>query len=372
MRIGIDARFNRAPGVERYYNALIKNLALIDKKNEYVVYYPSKHYLEFNKVEQENVTSVLLPVNVYDLKEQFLLAYRIRKDRIDVFHATNNWVTPICCPCPLVVTIHDICPKTRPELIKLKSRVYSKFMLPYAVRAADKILTVSEYSKKEIVRFYPYAESKICVTYNGVEPIFRQARNQGEIEEVKKNYGVEGDYIFYVGALMKHKNVLPLVNAYKLLASFLKQKYRLLIIGRKVPDHSKFVKEVFRSVKGEPVKIIEFVKEEDLPYLYAGATAFVFPSKHEGFGIPLVEAMASGLPIISSNATVMPEICGDAAIYFNPESVDSIKNAIEMVLLDEDLRKELSAIGLNRSKEFSWDISARKTLEIYEGVYKQR
>ncbi len=370
MRIGIDARFNRSPGVERYYTELIKNLLLMDKRNEYVVYYPSHEYLVRNRIEQENFNPVVLPAHVYSLQEQFLLAYRIRKDRIDIFHATNSWVTPIFCPCPLVVTVHDMCPKTHPELIKRKARVYSRFMLPYAVRAANKILTVSEYSKKEIVRFYPYAEQKICVTYNGVNPIFRQAKNHEDIERTKKSYGIEGDYILCIGAIMKHKNILGLIRAYKLLPPLLKQKYKLLIIGRKIPDHDEIFREALAAIEGEPIQLLQFARESDIPYVYSGATAFVFPSKQEGFGIPLAEAMASGLPVISSDCTVMPEICGDAALYFDPESVNSIKSAMERVLLDEDLKKRLSKTGLERSKEFSWDISARKTLEIYDEAYK--
>jgi glycosyltransferase involved in cell wall biosynthesis len=372
MRIGIDARFNRSPGVERYYSSLIKNLLLIDKRNEYVVYYPSLEHLVHNRIDQKNVNFIVLPAHVYSFHEQFLLAYRIRKDQIDVFHATNSWVTPIFCPCPLVVTIHDMCPRTHPELIKLKARTYSKFMLPYAVWGADKILTVSEYSKKEIVKFYPQAEQKIWVTYNGVDPIFREAKNHEEIETTKKSYGIEGKYILYIGAIMKHKNILGLISAYKQLPSSLKSRYMLLIIGRKIPDHDEIFNEVLKATGGETIQLIQFVRQSDLPFLYSGATAFVFPSKQEGFGIPLVEAMASRLPIVSSNCTVMPEICGGAAIYFSPESLDSMKNAIEQILTDKDLREKLSNIGFERSKQFSWNISARKTLNIYEEAYKQK
>ena len=370
MRIGIDARFNRSPGVERYYNSLISNIAAIDKENEYVVYYPSKKYLERHRIKQDNFTSILLPAYAYDPREQFLLAYQIRKDRIDVFHSPNSWVTPLLCPCPLVVTIHDVCPKTHPELIKLKARMYSLFMLPYSVRASDIILTVSQYSKKEIIRFYPRAEEKIRVTYNGIEEVFRQKRDERDVRRIKEIYGIKGEYLLSVGALMKHKNLLSLIQTYKQLPSSLKERCDLLIVGRMVPAHEDYVREVYEAVKGAQIKIVDFAEERDLPLLYAGATAFVFPSRQEGFGTPLAEAMASGTPVISSNATVMPEICGEAAAYFDPGSIEDMKDTIERVLGSKTLMKEMSIKGLERSRAFSWAIAAQQTLDAYRDVYR--
>lgn len=372
MRIGIDARFIRSAGVERYYNELIRHLSLIDDENQYVIYYPSIDYLNRHKTKKHNFRSHVLPAPVFGVKEHLLLNYRIIKDKLDVFHATNYWVVPVAGPCPIVATAHDACYKSHPELITSQARIYASFMLPYALKKSSVIITVSEFSRKEIIRYFPETQKKLIVTYNGINNKFHPVNDSDRISEVKNKYSLNGRYILYVGSIKKNKNIMLLIKAFKMLAPELKKKHRLLIAGKPVPGCERDYEEAKNISKDENISFTGFIEDEDLPAIYAGSTAFVFPSHYEGFGIPLVEAMACGVPVLTSNIPVMSEVCGKGALYFDPYSADELKHLIERVIVDNDLRESLSKEGLEQSKKFSWKATAEKTLEVYMKVYAEK
>lgn len=372
MRIGIDARFTRSSGVERYYNELIRNLSLIDEHNQYIIYYPSTDYMKRHRIEQANFISMVLPAPVFSIAEQPLLTYRLLKDRVDVFHATNYWVVPLVSPCAIVTTAHDMCAKAQPELISSKARVYARLMLPYALRKACRIFTVSEFSKSEIVRYYKGAEDKIVVAYNGIDERFSPVSDQSIIHDVKKKYHIRGEYFLYVGSVMRHKNIFRLIDAYKMLSPGIKKRYSLLLVARMVPGHEDIYKAAMKLSKGENIFYIQDAEDKELPALYSCSTAFIFPSLYEGFGIPLAEAMACGTPVLAARQSSTPEICGEAAYYFDPFSAVDIKSAIERLLEDISLAERLSVEGVKRAAIFSWKITAKKALSVYEEAYSQR
>jgi glycosyltransferase involved in cell wall biosynthesis len=266
-----------------------------------------------------------------------------------------------------VVTVHDLIPKTHPELITKKARLYSHFMIPYAIRSANRILTVSQYSRNILLNYYPDVAEKTIVTYNGSDLDFRSARGPGTLKSVVSAYGIDGDFILFVGALMEHKNVFRLIEAYNALEPSLQSRYALVIVGRLVPGHERFVQSVRNAIRSNArIILVHYVEEVDLPCVYAAATAFVFPSLQEGFGIPLVEAMSASLPVVAGNATAVPEICGDAALYIDPNSVQSLRDGTARILSDPRLRSELAGKAKARSIQFTWETTAYRTLQIYE------
>lgn len=372
MRIGIDARFTRSAGVERYYNQLIRHLSIIDKRNEYVIYYPSLEYMHSSMIDSPNFIPVVLPAPVFSIKEQPLLTYRLLKDKVDIFHATNYWVVPFASPCKIVTTAHDVCSVAQPELISFRARVYSRPILSYALRKACKIFTVSEFSKKEIVKYYREAAEKIVVTYNGIDERFRPVRDQDKLQKVMDKYNIRGEYLLFVGSVMTHKNVFRLIDAYSSLGRSYKKKYSLLLVARRIPGHEDIYQAALAASKGESISFLDNVEDEDLPALYSASTAFVFPSLYEGFGIPLAEAMACGAPVIASRKSSTPEVCGTAAVYFDPLSARDITASIERFLTDKTLAASLSSEGIVRAGMFSWKTMAEATLKAYEEAYSQR
>lgn len=368
MRIGIDARSIHHEGVGRYIRELIKHLSRIDHKNEYIVYFSSQESITKDIIESSNFHGVFLPVTIYDLHKQPYLWYRIHRDRLDVFHATDHWLVPFFSPCPLIITVHDTLVKTERKSLPYKVLVYGAFITRIALAVSDKILTISDFTKKEIFDLYPRAGKKISVIYHGVGPEFRPVP---ETPRVRNKYRLTKKYFLYVGSLKSHKNIPRLIEAFSRLPSMLREETDLVIAARLEPRFSETERLPARLGIEESVKFTGYVPNTDLPELYNGAIALIIPSFTEWFGLPVIEAMSCGTPVIASKGGALPEVGGEAALYFDPESTDNLKSTIERVLIDNDLRKRLSNMGLKRSKDFSWNTTARRTLEIYEEVCKQ-
>jgi glycosyltransferase involved in cell wall biosynthesis len=236
----------------------------------------------------------------------------------------------------------------------------------YAIKKADVIVTVSEFSKREIMNVYKVSDNRIRVIYNGVgEEYF--PRTQG-IDEVKIKHGIRGKYILFVGAIEPRKNLLALIRAYNDLRQIIREEYRLVVIGVKRYGSEEILKKIEPLRLGSDIIFTGVVSREDLPLLYSGAELFVFPSIYEGFGMPVIEAMACGTPVIASNLTSIPEVAGDAALLIDPRDAGEIAEAIEAVLSDNTLKGRLSHKGKERARLFSWERNARETMALYKEV----
>lgn len=232
MRIGIDARSIHHEGVGRYIRELIKHLSRIDHKNEYIVYFSSQESITKDIIESSNFHGVFLPVTIYDLHKQPYLWYRIHRDRLDVFHATDHWLVPFFSPCPLIITVHDTLVKTERKSLPYKVLVYGAFITRIALAVSDKILTISDFTKKEIFDLYPRAGKKISVIYHGVGPEFRPVP---ETPRVRNKYRLTKKYFLYVGSLKSHKNIPRLIEAFSRLPSMLREETDLVIAARLEP-----------------------------------------------------------------------------------------------------------------------------------------
>lgn len=380
MKVGIDISqiAYRGSGVATYTENLVKHLLEIDKENEYILFFSS---LRQKPPENFKSNNFKLPPILLEFLWNRLHILPIEKfvGKVDVFH-TSDWLEPPA-KCPKITTIHDLAifkypqtfaPKGGHNIVKNMRR-----KLELVKKDGDFVIAVSQSTKRDIVEMLDIPPEKITVIYEAVDETvnsnlksraagkaFGDARQISKIEETKKKYHIEGDYILSVGTQEPRKNLKRLVEAFSLLTHNSELiTYNLVIAGNLGWG------EELKPVKN--VLLTGFVPQEDLPYLYAGATIFVYPSLYEGFGLPVLEAMASGVPIVCSNTSSLPEIAGEAAVYVDPENTEDIKNAIETVIADQKLRDELSKKGILQAKKFSWQKTAEETLNVYRKLYNK-
>lgn len=370
MRIGIDARMLGNTGIGRYLRNLLIQLAKLDAPHEYVVFLQPNETLP---IRQEHVISVHLPVwtPIYSVKEQYRLPLEIRKQRIDLMHYPNFNV-PLASGCPFVVTIHDLIYNLYPEECPSKiAHLYARFMMKHAMKRAKIVVTDSEYSKRDLMRYFHLTEKKIRVILIGADELCEHSErantmNAAELA-LKPRYGIEGRYIFYVGKHHGYKNIATLVQAF-MTHQEVYQQTQLVIAGKRDPRRHELYDLAACLDPDGRIIFTDFVEDEGLFDLYRGASLFVFPSLYEGFGLPPLEAMACGVPVICSNAASLPEVVGDAAILVDPLNIREMADAMRAVLLDAELHRSLQAKGYAQTRQFSWERAARQLVEVYQGA----
>jgi len=280
-----------------------------------------------------------------------------------------NYIVPPFVKGKAAVTIHDMVLRRFPETMSFKTRKMLELNLAKTIRRADLVLTDSEFSKKEILHFYNCAEGKIEVIYAGVDrERYAPDVPAGEIERAKLNNHIKGEYILYLGTLEPRKNIERLIEAYAALKKGRDNIPVLVIAGRKGWLFETIFERVKRLNVEDSVIFTGYVSDADKPALLAGAKFFCFPSLYEGFGMPPLEAMACGTPVLASNAASLPEVCGDAAVLVDPYSAEEIAKGMETLCFDAGLREELRKKGLGQAARFDWADSAGKLYKLYAGV----
>lgn len=278
-----------------------------------------------------------------------------------------NYIAPPFVHGKTVITVHDMVYKAFPETVRGRTKIMLNTGLKQSMKRADIIVTDSEFSKSEIIKYFPQHESKIRVVPCGVDlQKFRPCEDSERIQQVKKSLGINGEYFLYLGTIEPRKNLERLINAYYVLARKVKNPPKLVLAGGK----GWLYDSIFRRVKdlklSKKVIFTKYVPSEDMNPLMCGALAFVFPSIYEGFGMPPLEAMACGVPVLCSDCASLPEVTGDCAVICDAYSVRSIAKGLYKLYSDEKLRKDLSMKGLQRARQFSWEKSAQKLYDIYK------
>lgn len=384
MRIGIDARFLTHPqpgGFKTYTVSLITALARIDSENEYVLYVDRQPNPRDAVPSQPNfVTRVVpasLPVVGLPWREQVALGRQVKADRIHLFHSPCL-TAPLRLACPLVITVHDMI-WASPENFtsrgswSLKRRFidWYNYLVPrYAIPRAAAVITVSHASRESIQKTLKINAEKVVVTHEAAGAAFQVMDDSACLEAVRNKYHLPSKYLLALGAADPRKNIKSLIQAYGLLAEDTREKYHLVIVWTHpflAGEISKLVEELGLSKR---VHFLRQVPNEDLASIYNLASLFVFPSRYEGFGLPLLEAMSCGVPVVAANNSSIPEIVGDAAILFDAQDVTGLSAAIERVLMDEPLRARLKRDGLERASKFSWDKCGAETIAVYRDVAK--
>ena len=369
MRIAIDARKLRDYGIGTYVRNLLRHLARVDQQTEYVVLCQGADRALVDELGQ-NFRAVPESSPGYSVREQFTVPRDVHREHADLFHAPH-YVLPPLIPCKSVVTIHDCIHLRFPQYLPNRlGYAYARSFLWFATHHSNRVLTVSEASKRDILEFFNVPPQKIDVIYNGIDERFGEPPAEEDVIRVRERYQLGGPFILYAGNIKPHKNLGRLIEAFDILRhrSGEFDQVKLVIIGDEIAKYAALRHAVHRHKLHKHVRFFGFVPARTLAILYRLASVFVFPSLYEGFGLPPLEAMASGTPVITSNVSSLPEVVGDAAILIDPLRPDAIADAIARVLTDSALRDDLRRRGLERARHFSWDRSIRRVREIYGEV----
>jgi glycosyltransferase involved in cell wall biosynthesis len=367
MVIGIDAsRANKTQktGTEWYSWQLIQELKKIPPTQvggvKFVLYSPNKLKGALAELPEGWKSQVFSWPPKY-LWTQLRFSCQIKKFPPDLLFVPAH-VIPRAHPQKTVTVCHDIGFKRFPGAYSAWSRFYLNWSTRFALKHASKIIAISEFTKNELINIYQADSSKIEVVhlaYN--DQLFRPIKDETKINEVLAKYKIEKPYILYVGRLEEKKNIVGLLKAFKLFTEVGFSNIKLVLVGKPGYGYRNFKRQ---KSKVKNILEIGYLEQTDLPYLYSGAKVFVFPSFYEGFGMPVLEAMACATPVVASSTTSIPEVAGDAALLVNPDNSKEIAAAVEQIINDTDLRTRLVQKGLDRVKNFSWQKCARETLEL--------
>jgi glycosyltransferase involved in cell wall biosynthesis len=377
MKIVIDIQpiFKYKTGIGWYTQKLLKQL----NSNEIIFEGHGFNFLNRNNIQNDlanlkfkNKINSLMPYGIYRRIWHYLpISYNALFDsNADIFHFFN-YIVPPKIKGKVIVTVYDMVYKLYPETMTKRNYKRLDKELKRSVDRADKIITISENSKNEIIKFLNVDATKIEIVYPGIDRInYTKKYSNDEINKVKKKYKLPSKYILYLGTLEPRKNIVRIIESYSKLKTQINEQIYLVIAGKKGWMYEEIFKKVESLGLENDVIFTGYVDEIDKHLLYKMSEVFVFPSLYEGFGMPVLEAMAAGVPVITSNTSALPEVVGDAGILINPNDVEELANAMKKVLEDKDLKQKLIKKGLTQSLKFSWEKSARKLLEIYKEVGK--
>ncbi|MBL4694594.1 glycosyltransferase family 4 protein [Candidatus Gracilibacteria bacterium] len=363
MRIGIDCRMYSSSftGIGRYTHELVDHILSIDKENEIVLFFNNP---EFKKFSHPRAKKVLVNAKHYSLSEQIIFCRKLYKEKCDIVHFPHFNV-PILYRRPYTITIHDLTLSLYPgqKMTRWYHRLAYSFTIKNAVKKAKKIIAISHNTKADLIHYLHAEPKKIHVIYNGVSPDFTLIPEVHKFDSTLKKYGITKQFLFYAGVHRSHKNLPTLIKAFEMLSPDL--NLQLVITGRPDPHYP----EVQNAASQNPnIILTNLVSEQELVYLYNAAMIFVFPSLYEGFGLPPLESMSCGTPVVASNSSSIPEICGeDNALFFDPQDPQDIANKIDQLHRDSDLQAELIEKGARHAAKFTWDKMAKESYRLITG-----
>lgn len=372
MKVALELGKIHDFGIGTYIRNLVSHLAEIDSTNTY--------YL----LEGESTNSAILPAaenfNRIRLRERKhgefdrseVLRF-LRRQAVDVCHIPHDDI-PRRVPCHCVVTVHDCVQILYPPETKFGWVHAARFQSKRRrLQRADHVIAVSEATKRDVMRLYQIPEDKITVIHNALDEHLSRLHSAMDAQHVLERYQINDPYVLFAGNVRPHKNITRLIEAFAVARSELKDhplycRLKLLIIGDELSTHQALRRAVVISRVQNDVRFLGFVPYEFLKVFYQKASAFVFPSLYEGFGLPPLEAMSFGTPVLTSNTSSLPEVVGDAALMVNPENVFEIARGIKQILCDENLRLQLVRKGFEQIKRFSWLEAAKETLRLYQNA----
>jgi glycosyltransferase involved in cell wall biosynthesis len=367
VRIAIDARKLHDFGIGTYIRNLLRHLARMDRETEYVLLCQEKDR-QVGPSLGENFRSVVDTSPPYSVREQVSVPLALSRAHVDLFHAPH-YVLPPLARCRSVVTIHDCIHLRFPQYLPHRFALgYARGSLWLATRVSNRILTVSEASKRDILQFFDVPADKISVIYNGIDDRFWSEPSEAEVVRVRERFQLEGDFVLYAGNVKPHKNLERLIDAFHAVRQSGLDHLKLVVIGDEISKYAGLRRAVHRYNLHKYVRFLGYMPDETLAVMYRLARVFVFPSLYEGFGLPPLEAMASGTPVVTSNVSSLPEVVGDAAVLVDPYDAGSIADGIRRVLSEPGLRTQLREAGFARAAEFSWERSVKQIRGIYADV----
>jgi glycosyltransferase involved in cell wall biosynthesis len=368
MRIGIDVRemIGRKAGIGYYIYGLLLGLDKIDPENEYFLYADRDFNLSFSRLRfYKRIFKV--PSKLW----HFAVILDSYASRLDVFHATFSFIIPSLLGPRTVTTIHDASAILFSETHSMKVKTLHRLFFNIAARRTRRVITDSFWSKNDIARLTGINDNKIVVTHLAVDENY-QPLGEENIKIVRQKYGLPKDYILYNATLEPRKNVSRLIRAFHQLKKQYTIAHSLVLAGKKGWLYEEFFRLVRNLDLERAIIFTDWVPDEDLPALYSAASVVAYPSLYEGFGLSILKAFACGTPVVTSNVSSMPEVAGDAAILVDPYDTDGLAESLWKVLSDEKLATNLREKGFAQVKKFSWEKTAKETLEVYEEVQDRK
>lgn len=373
MRIAIDAHSVGASlgGNETYATNLIEALAEIDQANHYTLYVTKQSALDRFINRWPNFSVKLTLPHTPVVRIPLTLSRELRRHPVDLLHV--QYTAPPFPRCPVVTTIHDLAFEHLPETFNRRSWMQLRITVRRTARTAAHVITLSEFSRQDISQTYGISPERITVTPVAAAARFGPVTNGAALETVRRQFGIERSYILSLGSIQPRKNLVRLIRAY----GSLRQSHaeaalpQLVIAGKRGWLEAETVRAAQTSPWSRDILFTGYVPDEELPALYSGALCFVYPSYFEGFGLPVLEAMQCGVPVIAGNLTSLPEVVQDAGVLVDPFDEQAFTTAMARMIEDSSHRSRLSAGGLERAKVFKWNQTARLTLEVYKQVIEQ-
>ena len=356
---------NRLEGVGIVTDEVMGRIARAHPEDQFDYYFDRKYDARF--VHDSNVTPhAIHPVTRLPILIRYWLDHPVRKNvlkqKADIFFSPDGFI-PLGMSIPKVSMVHDVAYLRYPEHLQPRIRAFYKKWMPRYLAYTDHIVTVSEFSKSELISGYNIRPDKISVVYNGVTDTYKPA-NETQKKTARELYAKSKPYFIYLGAIHPRKNILTLVKAFELFKSSHASDHQLVLAGRASWHTEEVLKHIAGSKWKDSIHLPGYIPTGDAVTLVGSAEAMIYPSLYEGFGLPLVEAMACGVPVICSNVSSLPEVAGNAALLFDPMDVNQLADQMEKISSDETLRKEIITLGTERSKYFSWDKAAGQMYEI--------
>ncbi|MHB1456409.1 MAG: glycosyltransferase family 4 protein [Armatimonadota bacterium] len=364
MRVAIDARPTQGSftGDATYWRGLITGLSKIESDNEYLLYF-------YNKLQtpgvppSQNMQHILIPGLNWRMWSAYSFPKALKRDGVRVAHV--QYSIPPFTPCPVITSIHDVSFKRHPEFFSPKDRFILDMGVKLSKRRAARILALSEYTKAEICELYSINENRVDLVYPGVDLLFKPCGREESLQLVRTKYRITDPYVLTLGVIQPRKNLSRLLEGFSILKRNHEIRHKLVIVGKYGWMEENLTRTIDNLGLTGEVLLTGYAPYEDLPYLYSGADLFVYPSVYEGFGLPPLEAMCCGTPVITGDRSSLPEVVGDAGIMVDPYNPEAFTDAISRVLADKFLRTELARKGLEQSRKFTWERTARQVDAIY-------
>jgi glycosyltransferase involved in cell wall biosynthesis len=376
LRIGINALFllpGEVGGSEIYLRNLVKWLLNVDRDNTYIIFI-NRESIGFFDGTGSRIDVVLCPVKAENrplriLYEQCVLPVQVRRHKIDVL-LSAGMTSPFLCPPTSVLVIHDLQHVNQPRNFHWFYLIFLKSIIFLSAKTSDGIIAISEKVKKDLIKFYRIPSQDIRVIYHAADADMFFRREENEVKKIRIKYRLPERFVLYIASSLPHKNHVRLIQAFEELKSKV-SGIKLVLAGTTTNTGNKtIIQEIQKRQLQEDVICLGWIPFEDVPLLYCASEVFVFPSLHEGFGLPVLEAMGCGIPVVCSNIEPLAEIAGNAAVFIDPYAYTEIADGILSIIHNKELRNNLIEKGFAKASEFSWENTARKTLSFMTSLNK--